>query len=296
MSETETTTEAAPAAAPAEAPAAAPAAPEPTPAAPTPWHKSYDEETRGWIENKGWHQKSPDEALKSLVQTARNAESKFGVEPDRLLKLPMDMTNKEQVLEVYNRLGRPESASEYGIEVDDGDDPESREFINDLLDGFHGAGLTKDQAKEVFGMLEGKTAAINERNEKLAEEKGLAGIAELQQEWGDTFELNRSIASEAAKATGATEEEINALEGAMESNAAVIRLFQRIGAKRGLESGFVSGNDSGVRGATTPDGAKAKIAELKADPEWAKSFTKASPDSALVKEYRNLVKIATAGR
>lgn len=285
--------------APAPAPQPTPT-PAPAPAAPPSWHSSLSDEDRGWVENRGLHNKSLDDAARELLKTARNAESKFGIPPDRVLKLPADMNDPSAMSEIYSRLGRPESAKDYGFEGD-GEDALTDGFVNKLADTFYDAGLSSAQAKALFSTIDREVTAIYEAQQAAAEEARAADLANLQREWGDTFALNHALAKEAVKATGATQEEIDALETALGSSAAVVKFFNRIGQKRGSEAAFVTGEKGDQFGATTPEAARAKIAEHKADPEWVKQFNAAQQQadhgasSRIVKEYRKLVAIAAQG-
>ena len=121
----------------------------------------------------------------------------------------------------------------------------------------------------------------------------------LRDEWGETlYDLNVNIAKEAAAASGASEELIAKLAMAFDpdkGDALVIKFFNQIGQKRGLETPFVSGDGQVLGlGATTPEAAKARITELKSDPEWVAKFNtqKHNSDSPIMKEYRGLISLA----
>src|SRR5690606_20395400 len=66
-----------------------------------PWYSSYDEDTRGWLENRGLTKKSRDEAVPELIKGFRNAERKFNAPTSRVVVLPEDMTNPESMAPVY---------------------------------------------------------------------------------------------------------------------------------------------------------------------------------------------------
>lgn len=268
-----------------------------TPAA---WHSGYDDETRGWLENRGLHQKKSDEALAELVKTARSAEKKFGVPQDRLLTLPANF-DEEGVLEpIYDRLGRPKTFDEYGIKIE-GDDELGADFAKKFSERAHKAGLSTAQAKDLFKFIDETTTAIFEKDTGAAETQRAAEMVALEQEWGDSAAMNKLIAQEAAKATGADKEEIEALTKALGSDAKVIKFFARLGAKRSGEAPFISADNPAIKyGATTPEAARAKLDELRGDPEWRGKYRKAMDDphggaSAVMKEYRALAAIAASG-
>lgn len=276
---------------------AAPAAPA-APSVPTPWHSTFDDETRGWIENRGLHAKKSEEALGELVKTARSAEKKFGVPQERLLTLPANFDEEGALNPVYDRLGRPAKPEDYGLAAPDSDDALGSQFAANLSKVFHGAGLNPTQAKAIFKAIDESASKIYEDGQAATAEAKAASLAGLQKEWGETYNMNVLIAQEAVKAVGASKEEIEALTSALGSDGAVVKFFNRLGQKRSGEAPFVSSDNPAIRyGATTPEAARSKLAELKTDQTWAKEFIRLSSvpggdASALMKEYRALVAIA----
>lgn len=268
-------------------------------AAPAAWHTTdkFDAETRGWIENRGLHQKAADEALAAAIATARNAEKKMGVPENLLLKLPANMDEPGAMDPIYDRFGRPKGPEGYEFKAPE-NDPVGAEFTTNMAATFHKAGLSKAQADAVFKAIDEFSTKVHE-TELGAETTRKAGeMAKLQTEWGDLFGYNKLLAQEAVKALGVTADEIKALTAAMESDAAVVRLFNRLGQKRGGEAPFLSSDNPIVKyGASTPEAARAKMAELRADPEWQKKYMAAKNgndpnNSAVVKEFRALAALA----
>jgi hypothetical protein len=284
----------APAPAPQPAPAPAPA-PAPQPAA---WHASFDDETRGWLENRGLHQKQQNEALTALVSTARNAEKKFGVPADRLLQLPAVLEAEGALDPIYDRLGRPKTPEEYRLAAPDANDAIGAKFANDMATTFHKAGLSAQQAQAVFNQIDSFVTGVYETETTSSESRRNAEMAALQAEWGDLFAVNKIWAQEAVKAIGATEEEINALATALDSDAKVVRFFAKLGQKRGGEAPFVSSNNPAIKyAATTPEAAKSRILELKQDPvlgaQLREAMQKGHDEAPIMKEYRALTSVAS---
>lgn len=270
------------------------------PTANTDWSTGFEGEDLGWLQNRGIAGLGIDEAFKKVFETARNAEKRLGVPSDQLLRLPADPTSEGAMDPVWNALGRPEEAGGYELEA--GDSEVSQAFTGLLSETFHKAGLTKDQASAVYSAMENFFLSEQEKETTAITDARALGLADLKKEWGDDlFDFNVNLAREAVKAVGATKEEIDALTEAFGENgdARVIRLFNRIGQKRGQEDGFVTG-DAGIAGlgATTPEAAKQRIEELKADPEWRTKFRQQqhNPDSELMKNYRQLTALAARSR
>ena len=276
-----------------EAPAPQPA-PNPAPApapAPEAWHTSFDDETRGWLQNRGLYEKSEKEALAAVLSTARNAEKKLGVPEDRRLTLPADRTAPGAMDPVYNALGRPAAPEGYELKLPD--DEAGKAITEVLAKSYFESGLTKEQAAKVHADFEREVSAVFENQIAQEQTANQAEWQKLRDKWGSTFDVNTVIAREAVKALGANETEIAALEKALGSAPAVVELFARLGQKRSIEAPFLTGNPAYQSGITTPEAAKARIAELKSDPEWTRKFN--NGDSTVLREYRSLATIQAAG-
>lgn len=298
----------APQAEPAPAPAAEPApAPAPTAEpAPTPpgtapdWISKYEGEDLGYLQNRGLQGKTADEAIANLLNGQRNAEKRLGVPADRLLTLPADATSEGAMDPIYDALGRPKEAA--GYEIDAGDTEATKAFAETLANQFYASGLSKDQGEAVVSAMEDFFGAELDKSEASTQEARAANMTKLQEEWGGegNFELNLNLAKEAVKQAGATEAEIDALSAAFSpetGDADVIRFFNRIGQKLGGETPFIGGAaaDLGI-GATTPEAAASKIAEMKSDPKFAQALKENNPDNPLVKQYRALTILRSRGR
>lgn len=265
-----------------------PAAPA-TPSAETPWHSSFEGETLGWLQNRGLTNKQANEALAALVDTARNAEKKLGVPADRIVTLPADLTDSAAMAAVFDKLGRPKTADDYGFRPTGEDDPVEAEFLSTLASTFHGAGLTTKQAEAVRDSLIEYFGAKYENAATAAQASTAAKLEELRREWGGTFQRNEFIANETAAKIGLSAEDIAGLRSTL-GEANFLKLFARIGEARYGEAAFQDGiNGTGVN---TPEGALARIAELKNDAGWRKKFLAGDVDA--IKEHRALSAIAAS--
>ena len=280
-----------------ENPATPAPAPEATPAVDGSWISQFQGEDLGWLQNRGLQGKSAEEALNNLVNAQRNAEKRLGVPADRLITLPQDPTSEGAMDPVWNALGRPEEAA--GYELDPGDTALTQSFAETLSGTFHGAGLSKEQGEAVYAAVEKFLGDQYDADQEQTQTERAAGIQGLQDKWGDTFELNIALAKEAAQASGASKEEIDALAEAFGENgdAKVIEFFNRLGQKRGVETSFISGDNTLLGlGATTPEAARARIQEMKADAKIAKDILGNNPDNVNVKKYRALLTLAAKKR
>lgn len=252
------------------------------------WFASFDADTRGWLENRGLTKLDADAALPKVIDGFRNAEKKLGVPSEQLLRLPQDRTVEGAMDAVYNSLGRPEKTGEYTLKSGEDD----ADFATWAQEKFHKAGLSQDQASSLyteFRDMIGSASAQNDTDESLQNQ---ANMADLKTEWGSTYDRNMSIAKNAIRALGASAEVVDKLEESL-GFSDVIKLFNTIGQKMGEDS-FVSGDTTdGLPGLpSTPDGARAKINELKLDKDWV--VKKLAGDRAANLLWTQLHKIAVA--
>lgn len=260
-----TTTAAAPAAAPTTTTTqAAPAATTTTQAATTDWTSGFNDDLKGFVQNKGF--KDPA----SVLDSYRNLEKLMGTPKERLLRLPENMDDATAMGEIYTRLGRPQTPEDYKIEVPkDGD----ASFAKWAQGTFHELGLTTKQASALVNKW--NEFAVNHQNgmtEKSAAEMQ-AQHDGLKREWGAAFDQNISVAKRAAAEFGISAEVIDKMESAM-GFTQVMKLMHTIGAKLG-EGEFVTNGSRGgsFNGALTPDQARNKINSLRQDNEFIKRYT-----------------------
>ena len=257
------------------------------------WTKTagIEGEDLGWLQNRGVDKKDLNGAFAEVLKTARNAEKRLGAPADELLRLPKDMSDSEAMASVYDRLGRPATAEDYNLEA--GEDQASIDFTNHFAAKAHEYGLTAKQAEAMYEDLDNYFTEFHEAQEETSTTEAAAAYEGLKSEWGETFDYNIALAKEAAAATGANQEEIDALQSALGSSAEVLKFFNRLAQGR-AESIFKGGDlPLAASGTTTPEGAKARIEELKADPAWAKKLL--NNDADVTRQYKSLVRLAASG-
>lgn len=268
----EPTTTVTPAVAPA---AAAPAAAAPAVAAPAAWHTSFQGDDKGWLENRGLHTKDLPTAAAELVKTARNAEAKYGLPTERVLKLP-EKIEIGMLGEVYDRLGRPAKPEEYklpGVKGADGKEQPMDEGFTKWAQGtFHKAGLSQAQAEAVLASWQNDYVAPNMKADAESHKTLMANeTAELQKVWGSAFDQNQKIARKTAEALGVTEEQFDAIAAELGPKSAMF-LFHKLGTKV-MEPEFINGlNRETASIIRSPEAAKQRIRELEADQNWKKKY------------------------
>lgn len=226
------------------------------------WLTGVDGEGRGLAEIKAWN--GPGDVIRDY----RQLEKFRGVPAERLLTLPERLDDAAALGPIYDRLGRPKDVAGYGIENGD------PEFLAEI----HKAGLTHGQVKALYGVLNSRSAAAKEAADRARDERIGQELAELQREWGATYQENENFAKRGAQMLGWDEATLTKLEDALGTKA-VFQLAARIG--RGFGEGkFVEGdNDRAASGGgfgMTRDAARAAYDRLNSDPSFLERFTSAN--------------------
>lgn len=236
------------------------------------WTESLSPEMKDYVTTKGF--KDPSMLLDSYV----NLEKLRGVPQERLLKLP-ESADASEWNDVYSKLGRPDNPDGYGLQVPEKGDPA---FVNWAKDAFHKLNLTKNQAT---GLLEKFSEYVGSKNtESLEQYKSKVAEQEinLKKDWGSAYHQNIAVAQQAAKTFGIPSEAVDAMEKAIGFDG-VMKLMSNIGMRLG-ESKYVSGqsNSQNAYGETmvlTPQQARARIENLRRDPDFVSKYTAGHPDA-----------------
>jgi hypothetical protein len=271
-------------------PAAGGATPPAAPAAPAHWSSGIeDAELKGWVENKGFHQKDPAEVARSY----RNLEKMFGADKaGRTVEIPADEKDASQWDSFYNKLGRPEKPEKYELAVPEGADPKFADWAKGT---FHKLGLTTKQAKalsegwneyvtgQAKSQIENYELTVQKEDEALTKEWGAAKEAKIQQAKNATREF--------VLKAGLGKEVVDKLEDAL-GYGGLMRFMSAIGEKIG-ESTFVSGDQNAGFGAMTPGGAQAKLDDLLGDKDFKARYL--SGETTAVQKVQSLQKLTVAG-
>lgn len=247
----------------------------------TNWLDSFGEDAKGFVEMRGW--KEPDQ----IIESFKNLESKMGVPADRLLKLPEKADDAEGWKQVYSKLGMPDTPEGYKLPVPDGDDGK---FAEQASKWMHEAGIPAPMAQKLAEQWNEYAAEQTQAFETQQAQESEAQMNALKAEWGDAYQANIEMGRRAARGLGVDQESLAKIEDAL-GTGEMLKLFSRIGGKLGEDS--FEGGDGGGNFGMSPDAAKAKIASLKADKEWAKKYM--NGDASAVAEFERLHKIAHPG-
>jgi len=280
------------AAAPAAAPAPAAAAPAPAPtAAPpapgtgaqgVPWLAAdTNTDLVGHAQNKAW------KTAADVVQSHRELEKLLGADrAGRTVVIPTDENDAAGWEQVYNRLGRPVNAEGYKLPVPQGQDPA---FARAAAAKFHELGVPAKMGEALASWWNGEAMKQAEAAAVLEQQAVETEHTALKKDWGAETEMRTELAKRAAVTLGLDEASIDALQ----KSAGFTKTLKAL-AKMGdmLKEHGAEGMGALGSFAMTPEGAKARKAQLMADTEWRKKAM--DPKSAEWAELKKLDGILTA--
>lgn len=238
-----------------------------------PWYEGKaNAEVIGHLQNRIGKDDDAVAAAIKMTQAHLEATRMLSVPADRLLKLPAKADDIDGWNAVYAKLGAASKADDYkydglkfkdGSELDDGFTGLMRNVSSKLHLSVDGS---KELASELVKFMDAADeATLAENTAKLAEAK-----TKLEKNWGQNFQANQFVASQAAQRLGFTQEEITGLQGLVGYDR-IMEAFRKIGAGMG-EDIFVQGQGSTGGGIMTRDQAAARITELKADTAWVQRY------------------------
>jgi len=233
-------------------PATSPAAPTPPPA--TSWVDGLKPELKTFVQEMGF--KEPTEVLEPY----QNLLKLRGVAADKLIRTPDSYADaKEQEAawnQIYDRLGRPKTPDEYGLE--NKDHVEDTKF---MAENFHKLGLNKTQAAELTKAFTERAATAQKAFQDNQQLVAKNSLDKLRQEWGSTYDKNIQLAKSGQNALGWDDKMVDAVANSIGIDRA-LKALNDAGRRVG-EGQFIQGNKGDVT--HTPDTAKAKIDQLRTD-------------------------------
>jgi len=233
-------------------------------AEPPDWIGALPEDARGYVENKGW--KEPGDVLKGY----RQLEEFLGADKaGRGLVLPKDEKDQEALDKIYNALGRPEKAEGYGLTELMAQEETDQVFMSAMAETMHGAGLSKAQAQKLATAYQAYFKADRQ------------AAAETHQQ--EVAEAERTLSAEEKehcrrgfRFLGLSNQEAAAIEMYWGVTKAA-RMFARIGKALGEDRRVEGAEAAGFGG--SPEAAKSRIAELKADEKFTKRYLDGEPEA-----------------
>jgi len=198
--------------------------------------------------------------------------------------------------EVYEFLGRPESADKYEITLaDDLPDAVSAQLNEETLSSFkqqaHKLGLNAGQVQSLVAWQAG-----NMINQHTAHENGAVksiedGESALRQEWGRAYDQNLEFAKKAFNEYGGDELSNKMISSGMGNDPDVLKAFANI-AKATMADKDLAGTTNGAKMALTPEEARSEASTIMSHPSYT---DKRHPEhTATVKKVSDLFNQAYA--
>ncbi len=269
---------------------AAAIAPPAAPAAPAAWYSGFDQDTLGWMENRGLTKLDEKAALQEAVKGHRNAEKYMGVPADKLLRLPdFEKADKVEMDQFFTKLGRPATPAEYKLAVPEG---ASNDFADWAKNVFHEHGLTAKQAESIANKWNEYVGGIAGSQQQAAQERLAQQQQALKNEWGEAYERNDFYAGEAIRKLGWDQDKLKALTSAVGFDTAM-KMFADLGSKVG-EDNYVQGARPAT-GPLTPAQAKSRIQQLTSDKEFAGKLMAGNADAKAEWDRLHMMLVAGNG-
>jgi hypothetical protein len=216
--------------------------------------------------------------VESLAKTVVHQQKQMGN------RIPIPKTPEEQ-MEVYNKLGRPESADKYEVAV-----PETHveyigeDQINQFKNVAHNIGLNNEQVKQLIDFQIKNIDAQTQRYQADIAVQKQESQNVLKKEWGFDYDKKVRQAHRALEVYG--DEEIKQLmKTEAGNNPAVIRLFARLGEDVTED---MAQNTKNNNLATSPLDAQEEITEIFDNPEHPYHNAKDKGHAVAVEKMRQL--------
>jgi hypothetical protein len=209
-----------------------------------------------YMESKAWTGKDAPVKIFKSYQNAEKLISQIKGDPDRIIVMPKDMTNKEEVAAYRSKMGIPNDPKEYEIEGD-------TEFMNEFRNMAFEKGMSKDNAKAVLDWA--KTVA--ERAPEMEAQKFLqeseTQLNDFKKETGAKYDEKIQAGKTAFAMFPSLKENAGAMEKSMGTKA-FLGLMADIGSKLG-EATAAGATQNSSSGGMSAESAKQAIQQMQAD-------------------------------
>lgn len=289
------------------APAAAPAAPAPTAAAPAPiaagpaappasnaaWYDTFENaDVKTWTAAKGFKDAS------AVAESAYNLEKLIGFDKaGRTIVMPKDDASPDELKAFHAKLGVPETPEGYKLPLPETADPAFGKAIQGWM---HKAGVTPKAAEVLTQEFVAFSAAQQEAESARLLEQSNQVFSKTMQAWGKDadgkMELGKRFAAnlipdEVTLDSGEKVKRgdfIQQLFDRTGATGALLELFAQAGS--GMGEHKMRSNGESSFGGMSPQAAKIKIDQLKADQGWVTKYLHG--DKEKVEEMQRLTALA----
>lgn len=243
----------------------------------------FNEDARTALKANGLTVDDPLDAVSRLLEMERAAQKKLGNKPDQLIAKPKDgQSVADWLAENRGTFGLPDTAEAYEVKKPEGwpdGAPWDQSLESETRKLAHKHGLTGDALNEFVGLYATKVQGLLSSAETALADANKAMMSDLQNDWGDQTQARMTMAGQAARAVAEAAgidntglQALSAQLSAKTGDAAVIRMFAKIGEMMGEDK--FAGNGGGSTGlGGTPAEARQQLARLRApDGDYGKAF------------------------
>ena len=229
---------------------------------------------------KSWKEAIPEELrndpniskfteLEALAKSYVNATRMIGQDK---VAVPNNNSTEDQWNEVYDKLGRPESADKYKLEVKSDVVPLDEGAIKQFAENAHQLGLNNKQAQGILEFYKNSMEGSAQQSKIDTETAQANAEQELRKEWGSNYEANIKKAGSVAKANMNPEIlDMELKDGTrLGDHPAIIKGFANI-ANILSEDKLVSTESENVSQGTDYEAEISKIVNDRDGPYWNKS-------------------------
>lgn len=218
----------------------------------------------------------------TLVKNYINAQKMIGADK---IAIPGQHSSKEDWKNVFSKLGLPEKIEDYKVEVPK-DSKVDKEFVDGLIKAAHENNILPAQAKGLLDWFMKADEAAYAKEVEANKTKIKEGIINLQNEWGDAYNVNISRAKAALREFADKEVSESIQKTNLGSNPAIIKLLAKVGET--LSEDKIKGEGGGGFGALSPAQAQAELDSITKNLKHAYYDAAHSEHSAAKKRVREL--------
>jgi hypothetical protein len=268
----------------------------------SPWHNGIDPAVIGYAQNKGWIDADPKVTFGKAIEAYRSAESKLGVPPDQLVRVPLPNAAPADLDAFWTRFGAVKEAKDFGlgaIKSAKGDALDAR-LAEAIATSAIAARAPKGAVLAVTGAVQKYIDGIVAEEETIATTNKNEQMAALKKNWGSNYENNLIDANRTftkwAMAAGVDEakakQAIDAISHIGGVGAATVMEMLHALGRRMSEDRWIEMPRTGPSGMPqSQESAKARMAELRNDAAWVDRWSKGGV--AEKAEYKKLLEVMT---
>jgi len=207
--------------------------------------------------------------IDALAKSYINATQMIGQDK---VAVPNKNSTEDQWNEVYDKLGRPESADKYALDIKSDVVPFDDGAIKQFAENAHKLGLSNKQAQGVLEFYKNSMEGTAKQSQVDVETSQVQAEQELRKEWGREFESNVQRAGALAKANLNTDILDLELKNGMRvgDHPELIKGFAKI-ASLLTEDKIISSDDAAASNSLDLESEIASITNNTEGPYWNKS-------------------------